>query len=247
MLALGRLLTRVFRDRAISVKRYGPIYVAAYLFDVIRIHRAAQTERFDADCGTETATLAYPWNLPSIRNEDTPDIHAYEAVPAWLVREAIASIPLQPYVFTFVDLGSGKGRALLAASEFPFAKIVGVEISRELHRTAQENVVRYRSETQQCTAFSLHCVNAKEYAFGPEPLVLFLSNPFGKNTMRSVLANLEVSLRANPREAYVVYVNPRFRRLAQRAHLLRPVKKGGRWWRPWSRYVVYVASPGKRQ
>src|SRR6266487_940212 len=34
--------------------------------------------------------------------------------------------------FTFVDLGSGKGRALLIASMYPFARIVGVEVQPEL-------------------------------------------------------------------------------------------------------------------
>jgi hypothetical protein len=45
-------------------------------------------------------------------------------------------------------LGSGKGRALLVASELPFAKIIGVELSRELHRIAEQNlgaIDRHRS------------------------------------------------------------------------------------------------------
>jgi len=85
-------------------------------------------------------------------------------------------------------------------------------------------------------------MNAAEYTFGPEPLVLFLSNPFGRDTIRSILAGLEASLNAKRREAYVVYVNPRFEALARNAHFLRRVRKGGVWWRPWSRYVVYAAS-----
>jgi tRNA G46 methylase TrmB len=86
----------------------------------------------------------------------------------------LESIPLRPRMFTFVDIGSGKGRALLVASELPFAKIVGVELSHELNRIAQENIKRYRPSSQLCTTFFLHCMNAVEYTFGPEPLVLFL-------------------------------------------------------------------------
>jgi hypothetical protein len=72
--------------------------------------------------------------------------------------------------------------------------------------------------------------------------VLFLFNPFGSNSVRSILASLEASLNATPREAFVVYVNPRFESSARSAPFLRRVRKGGAWWRPWSRYVVYAAS-----
>jgi len=242
VIILGRPLTQVFGDWIRSVRRYGTLYVAAYLFDLVRVRRAERAEGFDEQFGTDTATVVYPLNLPSVGHEDSSEVHAYEAAPAWLIREILGSIPLQPHRFVFVDMGSGKGRALLVASELPFAMIVGVELSPELHRIAEENIVRYRSASQQCTAFSLLCMNAAEYTFGPEPLVLFLFNPFGRDTIRSILAGLEASLNATPREAYVIYANPRFEALMRGAHFLRMVKKGGAWYRPWSRYVVYAAS-----
>src|ERR1700691_4568599 len=41
--------------------------------------------------------------------------------------------------FVFVDLGSGKGRTLLMASDYPFQRIVGVELLPALHETAKGN------------------------------------------------------------------------------------------------------------
>jgi len=35
--------------------------------------------------------------------------------------------------FTFIDFGSGKGRVLFLASEYPYKKIIGVELARMLH------------------------------------------------------------------------------------------------------------------
>jgi predicted RNA methylase len=239
-------LTTMFRDWVKSVHRYGPLYIAAFLFDLVRIHRSEQAEGFDARCGTDTATVVYPWNIPSIAHEQTPEIHAYHAAPAWLIRETLNTIHPQPNLFAFIDMGSGKGRALLVASEFPFAKIVGVEISRELSGIAEQNVRRCRSINQRCTTFSLHCADAADYTFEPEPLVLFLSNPFGRESVRRVLANLEASLVASPREAYLIYINPRFDRLVRSAPFLRKVRSGGAWWRPWSRYVIYAALPNVR-
>ena len=241
MIVPRRPLTKMFRDWVESVRQYGPLAVVAHLFDLVRVHRAERAEGFDARFGTDTATVAYPWNLPSIGREHTPEIHSYEATPAWLIRKILESLPLQPRTFAFVDMGSGKGRALLVASGLPFAKIVGVEVSHELHRIAEENIKRYQPACQHCTAFFLHCMNAVEYTFGPEPLVLFLFNPFGRDSVRSILANLEASLSATPRQAFVVYINPRFEALPRSAHFLRRVRKGGAWWRPRSRYVVYAA------
>ena len=63
--------------------------------------------------------------------------------------------------------------------------------------------------------------------------------------MRSILAGLEASLNAAPRDAYVIYANPRFEALMRRTYFLRNLKKGGTWYRPWSRYVVYAASSGQ--
>ena len=242
MIFYNRPLRNLFRDWVEAVRRYGPLYLAAYLFDVVRVHRAERAESFDARFGTDTATVVYPWNLPSIRCERTPEIHAYEAAPAWLLREILWSLPLQPHSFAFVDMGSGKARALMVASELPFAKIVGVELSQELHRIAEDNIKRYRPAGQQCAEFNLHCMNAVDYTFGSEPLVLFLFNPFGAESVARILYNLKSSLIAAPRQAFVVYVNPRFGALARRATFLKEVKKGGDWWRPWGRYVVYEAS-----
>ena len=70
--------------------------VAAHLFDLVRVHRAECAEGFDTRSGTDTATVAYPWNLPSIGREHKRDAHPYEATPSWLIREILESIPLKP-------------------------------------------------------------------------------------------------------------------------------------------------------
>ena len=65
----------------------------------------------------------------------TRDSIQYEGIAPKTLRKALAALgPLDGY--TFVDLGSGMGRAVLVASEFPFRRIVGVEIAPELHAIA---------------------------------------------------------------------------------------------------------------
>jgi hypothetical protein len=187
-----------------------------YLRELIfrRERQLERVEDFDSRFATNTASPVWPWDLPSIR-ASSPEVHGYEAVPVQGVREALRRLPLESFAFTFVDLGSGKGRALLVASEFPLAKIVGVELSAELHAIAEKNIELYRPHPQPCRKFQLVMMDAAEYAFPPEPLVLFMYSPFGEKTMQRVLANLQAALQRSRQPAYVIYVNPQLARLLE--------------------------------
>lgn len=127
--------------------------------------------------------------------------------------------------FVFVDFGSGKGRTLLMASDYPFLRIVGVEILPALHQAAQENLSKYRSESQKCSALESICADATEFPFPAEPMVLYLFNPFPESGLRRMMANLEQSLRAHPRGVYVLYHNPLLEHVLSRIGALR--KMGG--------------------
>jgi SAM-dependent methyltransferase len=214
----------------------GPLLGPAfYLFESVRCYIEERKESFDARFGTDTAA-------PFFGRDRTPGAYFYVATTASVIYEILSSLALEPDTFAFVDMGSGKGRALLVASEFAFAKIVGIELSPHLHRIAQENITRFSPPSQPCTAFELHCMNVVDYTYGKEPVVLFLFDPFGRDTLRSVIANFEASLGTNPREAYVIYIHPQFEDVLQDSPVLRKVREGGPPWRPWSRYVVYAAS-----
>jgi SAM-dependent methyltransferase len=110
--------------------------------------------------------------------------------------------------FIFLDLGSGKGRTLLLASDYPFRRIVGVELLPALNDAAQNNICKYQSGSQKCFALESICGDAADFAFPDEPTVLFLFNPFPESGLRNVMANLERSLRDHPRRVYVLYHNP---------------------------------------
>jgi hypothetical protein len=132
----------------------------------------------------------------------------YQPTEPALFHEMLAALAIDFADFTFIDLGSGKGRTLLMASEHPFRKILGVELLPELDRIAQENLKKYKSETQKCFQLESCCGNACEFTFPPEPMVLYLFNPLPKAGLSRVIANLERSLQINPRKVFVLYHNP---------------------------------------
>jgi hypothetical protein len=132
----------------------------------------------------------------------------YQPTEPTLFREMMASIPIEFDQFTFVDLGSGKGRTLLMASEYPFRKIVGVELIEELHRAAEENIGAYKSATQRCTRVESVLADARDFELPEEPLLLYLFNPLPERALSEVLQRLESTLRKTPRPVWVVYHNP---------------------------------------
>ena len=132
----------------------------------------------------------------------------YQPTDPALFREMMTSLPVDFDQFTFVDLGSGKGRTLLMASEYPFRRIVGVELIEELHRSAQQNIRDYRSPAQRCTRIEAVLADARQFELPQEPLLLYLFNPLPQRALSEVLQRLERSLAQAPRPVWVVYHNP---------------------------------------
>ena len=110
--------------------------------------------------------------------------------------------------FTFVDLGSGKGRALLLASHYPFHHILGVELDPTLAMIAQTNLHSFQAPWQQTRSLEVRHADATAVDLPLTPLVLYLYNPFLAPALKRVLRRLKISLRRHPRELWLVYINP---------------------------------------
>jgi SAM-dependent methyltransferase len=132
----------------------------------------------------------------------------YQPTEPALFREMMASLPIAFDQFTFIDIGSGKGRTLLMASEYPFRRIIGVELIAELHRAAEENLRAYTSATRRCSQIEAVCADAREFAFPDGPLLLYLFNPLPERALSEVLERLRMSLAQAPRPVWIIYHNP---------------------------------------
>jgi len=115
------------------------------------------------------------------------------------------SLPRDLQNHTFIDIGSGKSRTLLLASQYPFAEIIGVEFARELVDIARTNIERFRDPSRKCRALSVVEADAAAYDFPEMPLVVYFYNPFAKAVFDIVLKNLVSSLERCPRDCFIVY------------------------------------------
>jgi hypothetical protein len=134
----------------------------------------------------------------------------YRPLTEKVFRAAIASLDIHIPDFTFVDIGSGKGKVLFMASELPFKRIVGVEYARGLHDVAVRNVVTFRSATQKCRHIDTIHADALKYRLPQGPLVLFTFNALPTTAMRQFLEMIDVEAGTQPNRAIVlVYTNLR--------------------------------------
>jgi hypothetical protein len=182
--------------------------------------RRARDDAFDRQYGVDTGD-AVGVRLPELTGDSQMFAVAYEPVSsgvdfAELLREF--SIPYESSVF--IDLGSGKGRAVLLASLVPFKKVIGVELFEELHQTANANVRRWPADRRRCGSIELVCMDAATYALPDEPFVLYMYHPFERPVMVRVVENVMAAFRRAPRRVVVVYFSPEHGRLWERVPFL---------------------------
>jgi len=94
------------------------------------------------------------------------------------------------------------------AADYPFRRILGIELLPDLHRAAKTNIGKYKSDAQQCFAIDSLLGDACEFVFPPEPTVLYLFNPLPESGLATMISNLEQSLQEHPRPVLVLYHNP---------------------------------------
>src|ERR1700688_3075147 len=143
------------RDRGLATSLYRSILLPVHLFKEYRAAKAlrptASSSDFDRQNGVNTDGKFDGWTYLSDLDIPSPnwiEANDYAAIEPEHFSRVLADSRIAFEDFTFIDFGSGKGRALLLASEYPFRRIVGLEFSPELHLTAEENIARYTSATQ---------------------------------------------------------------------------------------------------
>jgi tRNA G37 N-methylase Trm5 len=168
----------------------------------------------------------------------------WETLPRILPRKEVSADDV------LIDLGSGMGRVVvLAARRYNFRRVIGVEISPQLHEIAKRNVERNRTRLR-CTEIELVNADVLDYTIPEDVTVAYLYNPFTGPVFQHVVAELNRSVERNPRELRIVYLNPceEERLLAfERISLVRTARAApGRDDALWSSVRLYTLRPASQ-
>jgi hypothetical protein len=170
---------------------------------------AERNKEFDRRFGVDTAE-ELPLEAAGIDPKDRDRGNSlYRGMWEPVFHDIMRILDLDFERFTFVDYGSGKGKALLLASSYPFKRIIGVEYAPVLHEIAARNIGVYQADRQKCKRIEAVCADATTFDPPADPLICFFFNPFDLDTARRVFEKLRASFHRDPREIYIIYVNMR--------------------------------------
>jgi hypothetical protein len=174
---------------------------------------------FDLKFGTDTAGYFSPAELRSGDGDGAGRSDAanngYSAVAPSVFREAcrrwretLPSTGAHLEAYTFVDVGAGKGRALLLGSELPFRRVIGAELHEGLAGIAQRNISQWKRIAKPKTKIRIVQQDAMEFHWPRPPLLVFLNNPFDCGLMEVLAAKLAAVAARGPGLIDMLYVNP---------------------------------------
>ncbi len=104
---------------------------------------------------------------------------------------------------TILDLGCGKGGAMITFARSGFKRVDGIELSPELCRVARRNLgLLGLSDVHVIECDAANFVDFDGYD------VVYMFNPFPEKIVSEVVSNLAVSLAGAPRSITLIYRNP---------------------------------------
>lgn len=168
---------------------------------------------FDAQYGTDTAGYLSPDDLRGSTKHDALN-NGYSAVAPSVFREVCRrwrdTLPLntRAAAYTFVDVGAGKGRAVLLAAGETFRKVIGVELNEHLARIARRNINLWLGASRARGNIRMLRQDALEFRWPRAPLLVYLNNPFECELVGKLAAKLAGVAAKGPSLVDILYVNP---------------------------------------
>ncbi len=103
----------------------------------------------------------------------------------------------------FIDYGSGKGAALIHASQMGFKQVYGIEFAKELNDTSLENIKKLNLK-------NIHSLHQDATTFTPpkETAVIYFFNPFDEVVMEKVIEMILEAKSSFLEDVYIIYGRP---------------------------------------
>lgn len=210
-------------------------------------------DRFDQRFGVDTDGYE-PLTIDEVPSDSAQFVEGatpYQPTHERVLADVFAQLPDGFESATFVDLGCGRGRALIEAARHPFARILGIELSERHAEAARTNVATFlenHEDDTRCPNIEVVCADAGSLPLPDGPLYLFAFNPFPADTLASILERAARGASEPRRSITLATVNVTLRDASLRAigfETVRHVSPLVRWW-SWS-LIRYPANDGARR
>ncbi|AIL47738.1 MULTISPECIES: SAM-dependent methyltransferase [Elizabethkingia] len=154
--------------------------------------------------------LKYGIRLSKVYTPDElnlPNMYAYKYEPImhYSFNRMLDEIDWNWNESIFIDIGCGKGAAILLATRYNFKKYIGVELSPLLAEECHKNIQKFTRKKK--ISYIIYNRDATTYEIRDDINVFYFFNPFGPPVLKKVLNNIELSLKRNPRKIIILYFN----------------------------------------
>lgn len=222
-------------------KTRGRLSWLAYLFYTLKNRGLVRTcamgyreWRKERELGIRTFGMTKAQTCSTLNEEQTGG-HLYQPSSSVLFKQAMAALPFAVKGKVMLDVGSGKGRAMVLAAEAGFAKVIGIEYATALVDVAHVNIAQVQSRFQN-TNFELHDGDAIAFGLPADVDVAYLFNPFDAETLRKWL---ETILPQAQRPLHIIYMHPVFAEVFARfSPALSEIHRGER-----DEFRIYALNP----
>lgn len=136
----------------------------------------------------------------------------YEPVSFYMLEKLFSGFRKISNDPALVDLGCGKGRALMVAPHFGFNELTGIDFAKEVTDIAASNMKKTELIFPEikCRVINDDILN---YEIRAEDAVFFMFNPFDEMILKKFLDKLDVSCNNFPRTVYFLYASPQHKKV----------------------------------
>jgi hypothetical protein len=168
---------------------------------------------FDLWHGVDTSGLIGGRHLSSGNTRDR-HITAYlgtapsaflDVLARW--NESLSDGPYSSRDYVFIDVGCGKGRTVMLASDLPFRRVVGVELHPAVS-IARKNLIKWKASSHACDDIAVLHADALEFAFPESPTLLYAFNPFDLHATQLLLDRIQAVSLTRSAPIDFIYMNP---------------------------------------
>ncbi len=146
-------------------------------------------------------------NSNDTKNADT-NLYNYLPTTYALFEELFTKYPFN-YSDYFVDIGCGKGRALMMAALFGCRHIIGIEINDNIYRELMNNYLEWKKyqfmNGVETTLINKSCLDVK---IENEWNKFFMFKPFNNDVFREVILNIYNAKRESDKTMYIYLYHP---------------------------------------
>jgi Histone methylation protein DOT1 len=167
---------------------------------------------FDDRFGTTTSLILTQYELPEEvtvqRFMTSGRCHPSPIASVTMALNALAKYNVRYSDFIFIDIGSGLGRNVMLALNYPFKRAIGIEHSQYLHDMARSNLEAFKLKTNKPDIFDLYCMDALDYPFPQENMILYFWRPFSNEVAIKFFQQVENFIKGTSLRVLLVFLGP---------------------------------------